>query len=702
MTPAPLRRIGTSDDSGAALALALMVVTVIALVVGGLLTITDSSLRTTSSVRFQGTVAATADGAAQAAINTLRLGSYQNDPAGDVPQCFGTSDTLELPNLVPGGPGSPANSAAVQCRPDPNTGVAGVHVPVTPANRPDNAILTLSSDAAEDGLHVKALNKSVPFTVHGSVASNSNITVTNGTLKSDGAVQARTGCSGTIVSTPAPVCNGPAVNDPNYPAAATTVPAYQAVPVNTVASCPAGVVTFQPGYYDDAAALSNLMSGNGACRGSVWWFTPGTYYFDFQNAAGAIPGLSGSDRWLIKDGQLVAGTPIDPAGRTLSAPKRPAAVPGACLSPTTSTSAIGVQFIFGGDSQLQLAGSADAEICGTYRANRPPIVLYGLTSGVAVPTTSTGGTAATVTTDAGGFAAPAGQTLSSALTAADGRSDVWTGGGDCSATLDLSGFANASAVPAGSILTSAKLRIVHGASSAATSRSVTVTPAGGAAPRVVTVSTTARSAGSTTTVDLTSAVATAAHSSGLAGLGLRYSSSMGAGGTEQIDAVFLDLTYTAPAFRGETTAAVPGNCLASAYTGGSAGQCAVFSTATSYKGKLYVQGTMYAPIAPIDLTLNNVTTQAIRFGVISRTLWAKETGSIRYTGPVVEVPDMSPGAAIGGTVVYLTAYVCPGSATCSASTGRLALRTRVYIYDPTGAPVPASRQMTIQSWAVQR
>ena len=33
---------------------------------------------------------------------------------------------------------------------------------------------------------------------------------------------------------------------------------------------------------------------------------------------------------------------------------------------------------------------------------------------------------------------------------------------------------------------------------------------------------------------------------------------------------------------------------------------------------------------------------------------------------------------------------------------RLALRTRVYIYDPTGVPVLLSRQMTIQSWAVQR
>jgi hypothetical protein len=192
------------------------------------------------------------------------------------------------------------------------------------------------------------------------------------------------------------------------------------------------------------------------------------------------------------------------------------------------------------------------------------------------------------------------------------------------------------------------------------------------------------------------------HSNGLTGLSVDYNASMAAGRTERVDAVVLDLTYTAPAFRGQTTTSVPGNCLASTYTGGSAGQCAVVSTTTGYHGAFYVQGMLYAPIAPVDVTLNNVTTQAFRFGIVSRTLWAKETGSIRYTGPVVEVPDNTPGDTSGGTVVHLTVYVCPGSATCSTSTGRLSLRARVYIYDPSGHPVPPSRQMTIQSWAVQR
>jgi len=270
--------------------------------------------------------------------------------------------------------------------------------------------------------------------------------------------------------------------------------------------------------------------------------------------------------------------------------------------------------------------------------------------------------------------------------------------------MTLSGFASASAVPAGSILSSATLRIVHGISDAAVARSVTVTATPGGTPASVAkpVTTSARAAGATTSVDLTADLAATVHSRGLTGLSVDYSASMPGNATERIDAVFLDLTVTVPTFRGETTASVPGNCLAGAYTGGSAGQCAVISTTTGYHGQFYVQGTTYAPIAPVDVTLNNSTAQAFRFGIISRTLSAKETGSLRYAGPVVEVPDNTPGYDAGGTVVYLTVYVCPGSATCGVSTGTLALRARVYIRDPSGRPVPPSRQMTIQSWAVQR
>ena len=51
-------------------------------------------------------------------------------------------------------------------------------------------------------------------------------------------------------------------------------------------TCPASglLVTFQPGTYTDAQAMSNLM--NGGCPGRLFWFAPGTYYFNFSNNAG--------------------------------------------------------------------------------------------------------------------------------------------------------------------------------------------------------------------------------------------------------------------------------------------------------------------------------------------------------------------------------------------------------------------------------
>jgi len=92
----------------------------------------------------------------------------------------------------------------------------------------------------------------------------------------------------------------------------------------------------------------------------------------------------------------------------------------------------------------------------------------------------------------------------------------------------------------------------------------------------------------------------------------------------------------------------------------------------------------------------------LRFGVISRTLWVKETGSIAYISPVIEIPDNSTTYGPGGTVVYLNAYVCEAAATCSTATGKLGLRARVVIYDPSGSPNPPARQVLVQSWAMQR
>jgi hypothetical protein len=310
-------------------------------------------------------------------------------------------------------------------------------------------------------------------------------------------------CSGTIVSTPAQSCDTttPLV-DPNYPSEAAlgtpanAVPTYQSVPT----SCPGNVVTFNPGYYDDAMSLTALMTGNGPCGGSTWWFRPGTYYFDFHNNTndsdvypGSGTGNSGNaDQWGITRGHLVAGTPVDSSGNVIASPGASPTMPGSCQNPIRSASAVGVQFIFGGDSQLALGGSANAEICGTYSATRPPIGVFGLKSGTATTVTlkdpGPAGTALKMST----VTSPGYFTNPTNATDEEDVSATWpkTTATSESSTITVSGYAPPTAIPAGSIVKSASIRVRHGNSSGYTttgapgsrdSLALTLTPTGGPA-----------------------------------------------------------------------------------------------------------------------------------------------------------------------------------------------------------------------------
>jgi hypothetical protein len=398
-------------------------------------------------------------------------------------------------------------------------------------------------------------------------------------------------------------------------------------------------------------------------------------------------------------------------------PTVPATVPGACQNPIKDVAAVGVQFLFGGDSQLQLSGNnADAEICASYHSDRPPIAFFGLKAGAdASPTPAVTVKPSSVVNPP----APAlftGPTVTAPnLTEDDGVGAIWTKPPTTpptsqTASFTLGGYAPTPTIPAGSVLKSATLRVVYTNSAGASGdvRKVVLTPAAGGAAITSTLPSTASTAKQTATVNLysggTGPLATAVHSFGFTGATMAYSVNSAHAGTETVDAIQLDLTYTPPAFRAEDATTVPGNCLASTYTGSTGGGCAVLTTSVgaSYKGRFYVQGTTYVPIAVIDLTLNSITAQVLRFGVISRSLWVKETGSITYSGPVIEIPDNSPGYGPGGTVVYLEVYVCQAASTCSTATGKLGLRARVLIYDPTSTPNPPARRITIQSWAVQR
>jgi hypothetical protein len=678
------------DDSGGSLVVVLIIVAVGSLVGGALLSLAGTGIHNTVGLREHAESRYAADGAIQAAVNNLRNSQYTGATGQD---CLGAGDTLQLPQFYG------TDSAAVSCVTDPAQVM--IHCPsLSNCNRPGSAILTLGQVSGEDGINIKQPTNS-SFNVHGGVFSNSNINVVNGTLNTNSRLHARGACTGSIVSTPTKQCNygataNPFGNDPGYQPAAATVPVYRSLPPCTTRN---SVVTFLPGYYDDAAGLTAMMDGNSACRHSTWWFKPGVYYFDFHNSGTNRNPLlpNTANVWNIDDGYLVAGTPVNAAGAAIAAPANPASIPGACDNPIRNAGAVGVQFIFGGESRLAIK-SGQAEICGTYSINKPPVAIYGLQPGTGGETDSVfAGLAATSVPTPGGFGATA---TTANLATANGTAATFTGQGNGSGgqtTLSVSGFASPEAIPAGSILKSARLSITHRHTSATQKKlDLTVTPVDGGTAQ--TMSTPLRTGGTnapfqtdmfTLNVGAGWPLSQAVYAGTYSGVKVDVLANMGNNVTAAIDAIQLELTYVKPAMRGGS------GCITAGPYNGSGSACALMTSINNNGNEFYVQGTTYAPAAVIDLTLNNAAEQVFRFGVAVRSLWVTITGSFSFSGPVIEVPDDSPGY---GFSLYLTAYVCPDSTTCAA-TGTPVTRARIALVDGDPvSPTPGRRQVVVLSW----
>lgn len=87
----------------------MILVTVVSLMIAGLLSTTDTGVRATTALRAQGSEFYAADGATQAAINTIRNSTFNGQPGQT---CFpNSSNTLQLPNF------NGTDSAAVTCVP---------------------------------------------------------------------------------------------------------------------------------------------------------------------------------------------------------------------------------------------------------------------------------------------------------------------------------------------------------------------------------------------------------------------------------------------------------------------------------------------------------------------------------------------------------------------------------------------------------
>ena len=664
--PGPEHRLEGED--GSVLVMALAFLSLFGLAIAALLGFADTSFRTTIAVRERSAGLYAADGAVEAAINAWR------EPSSGVGSSAGACGSFSPPVV---------NDVAtrVECTAYAPEVVAG-GTAVSSANKPRTALLTTSTNAGEDGL-LQGSNSGLH--IKGHVYSNSTVrnTASSAQLLVDGPLTAEGGCSGNIESTPDPQCDAAPSSlgdDPGYDPAVTTVPPYRTLP-----SCTAGpVVSFLPGYYDDAVGLTSMMSGSGPCAGKVFWFRPnpsggvGVYYFDFHGT---------SRVWTVDDSNavLIGGTP---KGWSPSDPSPSVPVPGGCYSPL-DVAKDGVQFMFGNDSRLAVR-AGKVEVCAQPSATTVPVALYGIKSGAEATTgpVTSKATAATSGT-ATHFADPA---------KAIERDDVLTIAdlttGSPAASLHLTGFTLPASIPSGSVLNAATLRVAHRYSRA--SLSATITPAGGSAV-TVTVPTPGNDNRANPVhddaVDVKAALAPGTKANGLSSLSVKLDATRTGGGTaagfSDIDAVRLELTYTPPALQSQRK---PGSCTGTApyQPAGSAG-CA-FVTTDGAQTELYVQGTFYAPYAALDVNLTNVSGQVFRWGLVARSVRLSITPSSSFLEPTIQIPDDTGTPA---RRLILTAYVCPGAASCPAGSGTPQVRAEVKFNDASPGHAP-----TVRSWSV--
>lgn len=368
-----------SDSSGASLVMVIVFVMVFSLLTATLLEFAGTGLRTTSAYSDLSEEHLFVDAAMEGAINAIRssgTAGLEGEPCPDF--------TYAAPT------GSDLTDVIVTCTSDGDSALDGGLEDILPKY----AILTLGTGSCQ-GLELAGGQE---LAVSGGVYSNSRIAVNDRvnagcpTVSGGGAaihvfgdVHARNNwcfeAGVSITATSDLDCNYPDIEPtPPYLPAAASITGLAVDPAATC-STTTGIVVFSPGlytevpnnHYDRAVTSAGL-----PCVGTLWWFQPGVYYFDFPVT---------DDEWEINPYNVVGGTPI---GSSWSATSSPAAVPvkAACESPgTTDTPAPGVQFIFGGTSRISTQGTAAAtttgilELCaGADPTGNQRIAVFGLKS----------------------------------------------------------------------------------------------------------------------------------------------------------------------------------------------------------------------------------------------------------------------------------------------------------------------------------
>ena len=595
-------------------------------------------------------------------------------------------NSLELKNLYPkAGDQTADSSARVECSVVPGTGIFGAGVGVG-INDPDptdsfaRALTTVGTTGVWQGMTLKPLGtgNTASMPVRGGVGSKSYINVTNGALVTDGYVKAEGACTGVIVSSPAQVCNQPgSVAVPPTPAPPlTSVPTFRN-PSDYAASC-----IFQPGFYNNAKALSDAVN---SCTTAQ--FASGKYYFDFRDEERG----TGQNVWNITK-TVIGGEYVGTS------------IPGGCKSPILNDPIAGVQFVFGATSRITVSDTARVELCGPSNGGEPPTTLFqeqsGSTEAPVTLTPATAGTADQLTGNVAGDKWTTGTvappttpatSVQAAIAAADTSNVTWTiGNNNDDVGIDLRNFAGLAAIPVGADITSASLQVKYVKSSVKPLQ-VTV---GSQTPADVSISA-ADATGwgqADLAVQLRALLAGGAFDASKPLLQLRMMDA-NKNDTLTIDAVKLAVTYAPPSLRKAQDDQI------------------IYAPGGNFHGVFVVQGATFTPNGYIDLDPGSFTTAlvAFRWGVVASGVNLKAQPSQQFGYPLVSMPVAGHGLGNKVTVVDLKVFVCVGQPTC-ASNGTHALTVRAMITDPpytawgTGPPrpEPGRRKIEILGWGEQQ
>lgn len=650
------------DDSGSVLILALIIITVIGALLAVVLDFTDTSLISTPTLVTHRDTFHDVDGAVDAAINSIRGSSGLGT--------FGFSAPCG-PFQAPSAPAGSGNvSVSVDCVPQPGSGTPDdTEIPryamnlLGPAGLSIGGNQTLTVDGGVYSHGVVDLNGQPgqssfrAIESFGDLLAEGNCTPVQNHPESIQSVGGLLRCAQPAYGSFTGDSRG---DDPGYlPSVATS----SAMAVDPTGSCASSnsVVVFQQGIYTEVPQAPT------GCNGSVWWFRPGVYYFDFPDARNNWQPNSLSGTYVV-GGTLANGWGASTDSGVIDTP--------ANVGKVCDRNADGVEFIMGGSSTLTLNSGGHLELCSSVSATsvsaaaqaknfQQRIAYYGLGTGYAHPAQVTGQLRVETGSPVSPYPPPPPLTTAPTFLLADPNAKLIDGvtsdatlnkavagnGADTASLLLCGSQPCFEQIPPGSTIPSApnsvtlKVRHIESDAGITTSVQIFLPVSNQTISRTLSDFLTTRTppCGTNTsrcfdTIDLTPFLQGPYAYKDLNGMTVTYKAVLGGSATTAVDSfdgAELRTTYTPPGF--ETARCAVGQ---------SAPCPAVVSTVSQ---SLYFHGTVYAPASSMNLVVHNKDTTIFDRGVIAKDMVVTVSDSSKQEDSPFQLPRT---AASDRTVLF--------------------------------------------------